>query len=57
MGGATTELSSNTRNVVIEAATSCDDVLASRRHKLSSEASRRFEETIPRPAMPQPSGR
>src|SRR5918995_34845 len=48
MGGATTELSSSTRNVVIEAAHFEAMTIArtSRRHKLSSEASRRFERGV-----------
>ena len=48
MGGATTELSVNTRNVVIEAAHFDAMTIArtSRRHKLSSEASRRFERGV-----------
>jgi phenylalanyl-tRNA synthetase beta chain len=48
MGGATTELSMGTRNVVIEAAHFDAMTIArtSRRHKLSSEASRRFERGV-----------
>ena len=48
MGGATTELSFSTRNVVIEAAHFDAMTIArtSRRHKLSSEASRRFERGV-----------
>ena len=48
MGGASTELSSATRNVVIEAAHFDAMTIArtSRRHKLSSEASRRFERGV-----------
>ena len=48
MGGATTELSVGTRNVVIEAAHFDAMTIArtSRRHKLSSEASRRFERGV-----------
>ncbi len=48
MGGATTELSLGTRNVVIEAAHFEAMTIArtSRRHKLSSEASRRFERGV-----------
>jgi phenylalanyl-tRNA synthetase beta chain len=48
MGGATTELSLRTRNVVIEAAHFDAMTIArtSRRHKLSSEASRRFERGV-----------
>ena len=48
MGGATTELSAATTNVVIEAAHFDAMTIArtSRRHKLSSEASRRFERGV-----------
>jgi phenylalanyl-tRNA synthetase beta chain len=48
MGGATTELSLRTRNVVIEAAHFDAMTIArtSRRQKLSSEASRRFERGV-----------
>jgi phenylalanyl-tRNA synthetase beta chain len=48
MGGAMTELSLVTRNVVIEAAHFDAMTIArtSRRHKLSSEASRRFERGV-----------
>jgi phenylalanyl-tRNA synthetase beta chain len=48
MGGATTELSLSTRNVVIEAAHFDAMTIArtSRRYKLSSEASRRFERGV-----------
>jgi phenylalanyl-tRNA synthetase beta chain len=48
MGGATTELSGSTTNVVIEAAHFDAMTIArtSRRHKLSSEASRRFERGV-----------
>jgi phenylalanyl-tRNA synthetase beta chain len=48
MGGATTELSLGTSNVVIEAAHFDAMTIArtSRRHKLSSEASRRFERGV-----------
>jgi len=48
MGGATTELSVSTRNVVVEAAHFDAMTIArtSRRHKLSSEASRRFERGV-----------
>ncbi|MCW4355636.1 phenylalanine--tRNA ligase subunit beta [Hoyosella sp. YIM 151337] len=48
MGGASTEVSSETTDVLLEAA--CWDPLAvfrtSRRHKVSSEASRRFERSV-----------
>ena len=53
MGGASTELSEQTRNVVVEAA-HFDPVAISRsarRHKLPSEASRRFERGVD-PALP-----
>jgi phenylalanyl-tRNA synthetase beta chain len=48
MGGATNELSAGTRDVVIEAAHFDAMTLArtSRRHKLSTEASRRFERGV-----------
>lgn len=48
MGGATTEINANTTNVVIEAAHFDAMTIArtSRRHKLSSEASRRFERGV-----------
>lgn len=48
MGGATTEISEATTNVVIEAAHFDAMTIArtSRRHKLSSEASRRFERGV-----------
>jgi len=48
MGGASTELSASTANVVIEAAHFDAMTIArtSRRHKLSSEASRRFERGV-----------
>jgi phenylalanyl-tRNA synthetase beta chain len=48
MGGATTELSQDTHNVIIEAAHFDAMTIArtSRRHKLSSEASRRFERGV-----------
>ena len=48
MGGASTEINPNTTNVVIEAAHFDAMTIArtSRRHKLSSEASRRFERGV-----------
>jgi phenylalanyl-tRNA synthetase beta chain len=48
MGGATNELSAGTRDVVVEAAHFDAMTLArtSRRHKLSTEASRRFERGV-----------
>src|SRR3979490_2527882 len=54
MGGASTEISDATTDVVIEAAHFDPVVIArsSRRHKLSSEASRRFEREVD-PALPR----
>ncbi|WP_350274216.1 phenylalanine--tRNA ligase subunit beta [Kribbella sp. HUAS MG21] len=54
MGGASTEISDTTTDVVIEAAHFDPIVIAraSRRHKLSSEASRRFERGAD-PALPR----
>jgi phenylalanyl-tRNA synthetase beta chain len=48
MGGGTTEMTSETRNVLIEAATFDTVSIArtARRHKLPSEASRRFERGV-----------
>ncbi|NLP83618.1 phenylalanine--tRNA ligase subunit beta [Microbacterium sp. CFH 90308] len=48
MGGGTTEMSGSTRNVLIEAATFDTVSIArtARRHKLPSEASRRFERGV-----------
>lgn len=53
MGGGTTEMTDATRNVVIEAATFDTVSIArtARRHKLPSEASRRFERGVD-PAIP-----
>ncbi|HKT55831.1 MAG TPA: phenylalanine--tRNA ligase subunit beta, partial [Microbacterium sp.] len=53
MGGGTTEMSDDTRNVLIEAATFETVTIArtARRHKLPSEASRRFERGVD-PAIP-----
>ncbi len=53
MGGGTTEMSDATRNVLIEAATFDTVSIArtARRHKLPSEASRRFERGVD-PAIP-----
>ncbi|GAA3758719.1 phenylalanine--tRNA ligase subunit beta [Microbacterium kribbense] len=53
MGGAATEISASTRNVLIEAATFDPVTIArsARRHKLPSEASRRFERGVD-PAIP-----
>ncbi|MFC0625064.1 phenylalanine--tRNA ligase subunit beta [Kribbella deserti] len=54
MGGASTEISASTTDVVIEAAHFDAITIArsSRRHKLSSEASRRFERGVD-PALPR----
>ncbi|GAB3950586.1 phenylalanine--tRNA ligase subunit beta [Kribbella albertanoniae] len=54
MGGASTEISETTTEVVIEAAHFDPIVIAraSRRHKLSSEASRRFEREVD-PQLPR----
>ncbi|WP_405068384.1 phenylalanine--tRNA ligase subunit beta [Kribbella sp. NBC_01510] len=54
MGGASTEISDTTTDVVIEAAHFDPIVIAraSRRHKLSSEASRRFEREVD-PLLPR----
>jgi phenylalanyl-tRNA synthetase beta chain len=54
MGGASTEISGSTTEVVIEAAHFHPIVIArsSRRHKLSSEASRRFEREVD-PQLPR----
>ncbi|WP_309067083.1 phenylalanine--tRNA ligase subunit beta [Microbacterium sp.] len=48
MGGGTTEMSESTRNVLIEAATFDPVTIArtARRHKLPSEASKRFERGV-----------
>jgi len=48
MGGATTEMSETTTNVLVEAATfdSVSIARTARRHKLPSEASRRFERGV-----------
>ncbi|AXL12612.1 phenylalanine--tRNA ligase subunit beta [Microbacterium foliorum] len=48
MGGGTTEMSESTRNVLIEAATFDPITIArtARRHKLPSEASKRFERGV-----------
>ena len=48
MGGGTTEMSATTRNVLIEAATFDTTTIArtARRHKLPSEASKRFERGV-----------
>lgn len=48
MGGASTEISDHTKNVIVEAATFDPVSIArtARRHKLSSEASKRFERGV-----------
>ncbi|MBS1675477.1 MAG: phenylalanine--tRNA ligase subunit beta [Actinobacteria bacterium] len=48
MGGGTTEMSASTRNVLVEAATFDPTTIArsARRHKLPSEASKRFERGV-----------
>ena len=48
MGGGTTEMTAATRNVLLEAATFDPVTIArtARRHKLPSEASRRFERGV-----------
>ncbi|GAA4187743.1 phenylalanine--tRNA ligase subunit beta [Microbacterium oryzae] len=48
MGGAATEMGAETRNVLVEAATfdSVSIARTARRHKLSSDASRRFERGV-----------
>src|SRR5690606_18054484 len=48
MGGGTTEMGDTTRNVLIEAATFDPTTIArtARRHKLPSEASKRFERGV-----------
>lgn len=53
MGGGTTEMTAETRNVLIEAATfdAVSIARTARRHKLPSEASRRFERGVD-PAIP-----
>ncbi|WP_193510212.1 phenylalanine--tRNA ligase subunit beta [Cryobacterium sp. BB736] len=55
MGGATTEISDSTTNVLIEAASfdSVSIARTARRHKLPSEASRRFERGVD-PAVAEP---
>ena len=54
MGGASSEISETTTRVVIEAAhfDSVNTAQSSRRHKLSSEASRRFERGVDRMLAP-----
>ena len=59
MGGAQTEIGDATTNIALEAAFFAPDVVArmGRRHKLSSEASRRFERGIDRALAPIASAR
>ncbi|MCS6711106.1 phenylalanine--tRNA ligase subunit beta [Brachybacterium sp. EF45031] len=54
MGGASTEVSDTTRNIVLEAATFDPVTVArtARRHRLHSEASKRFERGVD-PALPE----
>lgn len=54
MGGTTSEISDDSRNVLLEAAHFDPIVVArmSRRHRLSSEASRRFERGVDRAVAP-----
>ena len=59
MGGAHTEIGDDTTNIALEAAYFAADVVArmGRRHKLTSEASRRFERGIDRALAPIASAR
>ena len=59
MGGAHTEIGDDTTNIALEAAFFAADVVArmGRRHKLTSEASRRFERGIDRALAPIASAR
>ena len=59
MGGFTTEIDENTTNIAIEAAFFPASTVAgnSRRHKISSEASRRFERGVDRELAPVASAR
>ena len=59
MGGSSSEISENTTRIVIEAAHFDSIVVArmSRRHKLSSESSRRFERGVDRMIAPVASAR
>lgn len=59
MGGAHTEISDDTTDIVLEAAHFSATVIArgSRRHKLSSEASRRYERGVDRVLAPYASAR
>ena len=58
MGGVTSEIDDRSRNILLEAAHFDPVVVArmSRRHKLSSEASRRFERGVDRVVAPYASG-
>lgn len=59
MGGAHTEIGDSSRNIALEAAYFASPVIArmGRRHRLSSEASRRFERGIDRVLAPVASAR
>jgi phenylalanyl-tRNA synthetase beta chain len=59
MGGADTEIGNSSRNIALEAAYFAPPVIAriGRRHRLSSEASRRFERGIDRALAPVASAR
>ena len=59
MGGLETEIDEHTRDIALEAAYFDDVVVArmARRHKLSSEASRRFERGVDRELAPYASAR
>ena len=59
MGGASTEISDSTQRIVIEAArfSAADVARTSRSHKLSSEASRRFERGVDAALPPYASAR
>ena len=59
MGGATTEIADDTENIALEAAYFGAEVVArmGRRHRLASEASRRFERGIDRALAPVASAR
>ncbi len=59
MGGALTEITDTTTNIALEAAFFAPDIVArmGRRHRLTSEASRRFERGIDRALAPVASAR
>ena len=59
MGGLETEIDDDTTNIALEAAHFAPEVVArmARRHKLSSEASRRFERGVDRDLAPYASAR